>query len=80
VRANGSAAHTHTLPMLQAFPEENKSDRGQNKCYFLAMKAHFLSSQEELSRYFLEMSNSSGQLALGRHRRTIKCTKGIYTT
>jgi hypothetical protein len=63
LRANGSAAHT--FPMLHAFLEENKSDTGQNKCFFLEMKAHLLLSQEELSRHLLEMSNSSGQLTLG---------------
>jgi len=64
VRANGGAAHT--FPMLHIFLEENKSDTGQNKCFFLEIKA-----QEELSRHFLETSHSSGQLALAHHRCTI---------
>jgi hypothetical protein len=66
--------------MLHAFLEENKSDKGQNKLFFLEMKAHLFSSQEQLSRHFLEKSNFSGQLTLGCHRHTRNCTKGIYTT
>jgi hypothetical protein len=66
--------------MFHAFLEENKGDTAQNKRFFSEMKAHLLSSQEELSRHFLQTSNSSGQLALERHRHTINCKKGIYTT
>jgi len=66
--------------MLHALLEENKGDKGQIKCFLLELKAHLLSSQEELSRHFLETSNSSGQLALGCHRHTINGAKGIYTT
>jgi hypothetical protein len=77
VSANGSAAHT--FPMLHAILEENESDTGQNKCFFLEMKAHLLSSQEELSRYFLETSHSSGQFTPLHHRHTTDCAKGIYT-
>ena len=78
VRANRSDAHT--FPMFHIFLEENKSDTGHNKCFFLGMKAHLFPSQEELSRHFLETSNSSGRLVLARRRRTINCTRGIYTT